>query len=142
QKWGPAMVAMGGPGINLLVAFVAATAARFIALPLHLKKDIINHFNDWGVVSGVISGSVGAIFYELLIIVVIINVYLAIFNLFPITPLDGSKLLFAIFPIKIETQAMLEQFGFMLLLFFIFFFSSPLVAILGKAINAFLRVAL
>jgi Zn-dependent protease len=94
------------------------------------------------VVSGVIAGSVSAIFYELLIIIVIINVFLAFFNLIPIPPLDGSKLLFAILPIKIETQAMLEQFGFMLLLFFIFFFSSPLRIFLGTAINAFLRVAI
>ena len=142
QKWGPAMVAMAGPGINLIVAFIAALVARFIALPLYLKKDIINQFNEWSTVSTVISGSVGAIFYEILIIVVIINVFLAFFNLIPIPPLDGSKILFAILPIKIETQALLEQFGFMLLLFFIFFFSSPLRIFLGVAFNAFLRVAI
>ena len=142
QKWGPALVALAGPASNILVAIIAAFTAKAIGLPLHLEKDIINNFNEWGTVSATIAGSIGAIFYELLIIIVIINVFLAFFNLIPIPPLDGSKLLFSVLPIKIETQAMLEQFGFMLLLFFIFFFSSPLRIFLGTALNAFLRLAI
>ncbi|MFZ2225811.1 MAG: site-2 protease family protein [Candidatus Moraniibacteriota bacterium] len=142
QKWGPALVALAGPASNILVAIIAAVSAKAIGLPLHLEKDIINNFNEWGTVSATIAGSIGAIFYELLIIIVIINVFLAFFNLIPIPPLDGSKLLFSVLPIKIETQAMLEQFGFMLLLFFIFFFSSPLRIFLGTALNAFLRLAI
>ena len=142
QKWGPALVAVAGPLANILVAVVAAMIARAIGLPLHLEKDIINHFNEWQTVSATIAGSIGAIFYELLIMVVIINVFLAFFNLIPIPPLDGSKLLFSVLPIKIETQAMLEQFGFALLLLVIFFFSSPLVMVLGKALNVFLRLAI
>jgi Zn-dependent protease len=141
QKWGPALVALAGPGINLLVAFVAAIIAKLITIPLLLKEDIIRNVNEWDKVSEVIAGSMGAIFFELLMMVIVFNVFLAFFNLIPIPPLDGSKLLFAIFPIKIETQAMLEQFGFMLLLFFIFFFSSPLVKFLQIAISPFLWLA-
>ncbi len=142
QKWGPALVALAGPMSNLLIALIAAIVARSIGLPLQLEKDIINNFNEWSGVSTIIAGSIGSIFYELLMMMVIINVFLAFFNLIPIPPLDGSKLLFTLFPIKIETQAVLEQFGFIFLLFFIFFFSSPLTLFLGRALNAFLRIAI
>lgn len=142
QKWGPMIVALAGPGINLIVALIAALLARFIALPIYLKKDIIENVNEWATVSELISGSVSTIFYEILIIIVIINVFLAFFNLIPIPPLDGSKILFTFFPVRIEIQAMLEQFGFAILLFFIFFFSTPLRIFLGTAINAFLNIAI
>jgi len=142
QKWGPALVALAGPGINILIALVAAVAAKLITLPLAAKVDIISNFNEWGNISYAISGSVGAIFYELLVIIIFWNVFLAFFNLIPIPPLDGSKLLFAIIPVSVETMAMLEQFGFILLLFAIFFFSGPLGAFLNLMLNLFLGIAI
>lgn len=142
QKWGPALVALAGPGSNIALAIIFAVIARMISIPVAAKLDIIANFNDWGNVSGVIAGSVGSIFFEIFVIIIFWNVLLAFFNLIPIPPLDGSKLLFALFPIKIETMAMLEQFGFIFLLFFIIFFSGPLGVFLNFMLQLFLGIAL
>lgn len=142
QKWGPALVALAGPGSNILIAIIAAIAAKFIILPISVKIDIINNFNNWGATSNIIAGSVGSIFYELLVIVIFWNVFLAFFNLIPIPPLDGSKLLFAVTNMKVETMAVLEQFGFLILIMAIFVFSGPLGAFLNFMLNLFLGIAI
>lgn len=141
QKWGPALVGAAGPGSNISIAVVAAIAAKFIAIPIAVKADIISNFNNWGKISEVISGSVGTIFFEFLVIIIFWNVLLAFFNLIPIPPLDGSKLLFSALHVKIETMAMLEQFGFILLLIFIIFFSGPLGYFLNLMLSLFLGIA-
>lgn len=133
QKWGPALVAFAGPASNIVLAIILAIIAKLIAIPAALKIDIINNVRlaDWGVVSEVISGSLGSIFFALLIMAIFWNILLAVFNLIPIPPLDGSKLLFAVLPLKVETIAILEQFGFLFLLGFILLFPGPLSAILN-----------
>jgi Zn-dependent protease len=45
-----------------------------------------------------------------------INVVLAVFNLIPIPPLDGSKIVFNLFKVNAHTQHSLERFGPMILL--------------------------
>ena len=144
QKWGPAMVAFGGPGSNIAIALVAAVIGKMMTLPSVLKIDIINSVRmaDWSGLAGVISGSIGAIFFVVLSMVIFWNVILAFFNLIPIPPLDGSKLLFSVIPIKTETVIMLEQFGFMLLLFVIFFLSAPLGNFLNFMLSLFFSITL
>lgn len=140
QKWGPAFVALSGPISNIFIAVVFAVIARFISIPLAAKVDIISNFNNWGEISTVIAGSFGSIFFEICVMIIFWNVLLAFFNLIPIPPLDGSKLLFAILPIRIEIMAIMEQFGFVILLFFILFFSGPLGFFLNLMLNLFLGI--
>lgn len=141
QKWGPAMVALAGPLSNIVLALVAAIIAKFIFIQNSLKAEIIVNIFHPSVVAPLIAGSVGAIFFALLIIIVVINVFLAFFNLIPIPPLDGSKLLFAIVNMRVETIAVLEQFGFMILIVAILLFSAPLGAFLNFMLSLFLSIA-
>jgi Zn-dependent protease len=142
QKWGPVWVALGGPGSNIIIAFVFAMLAKMIAIPTSVKLAIINNFNSWTDVSSIISGSFGSILFELSILVIFWNVILAFFNLIPFPPLDGSKLLFAVFPMKTEIMIMLEQYGFMLLLLFIMLFSTPLGFFLNHMLNIFFTLTI
>jgi len=140
QKWGPALVGAAGPGSNILIAAVAAVFAKFITISPIVKEGIIYNFSNWHKISQLISGSMGAIFFELMVIIIFWNVLLAFFNLIPIPPLDGSKLLFSIFPIKVETMAKMERYGFVFLLFFIIFFAGPIGVFLNAALNLFLKI--
>ncbi len=110
QKWGPALVGAAGPLSNFLVAVVFGLLIRY----------------------GSAFAFFPASFFQIATLIVFINLILGIFNLVPIPPLDGSKVLFSVFPYnwrRIET--FLEQFGFIILLIFIFFFFQLLLPIVS-----------
>ncbi|MBI5306563.1 site-2 protease family protein [Candidatus Wolfebacteria bacterium] len=68
-------------------------------------------------------------------IIILINVALAIFNLVPIAPLDGSKILFAILPDTQKTREFFDQwerYGIFILLFFLFFGIQLITPIINK----------
>ncbi len=70
-------------------------------------------------------------FYFITSIIVVINLALAIFNLVPIPPLDGSKILFSFLPASADSFIFkYEQYSLMLLLVFIVFLSDYLAPIL------------
>lgn len=99
-KWGPALVGIAGPVSNILVAFVFGLMVRF-APTLGLTSF--------------------AGFVDILSIIVYANVLLAVFNMVPIPPLDGSKVLFSLLPDSMNAFKMfLERYGLILLLLFIF----------------------
>lgn len=110
KRWGEALVGFAGPGTNLFLALVFGLTLRFATLPPG-------------------ADSVFAV-------ITLINLLLAIFNLVPIPPLDGSKLLFAFAPnISPRIRQLLEQNGFILLLLFIFFGFSIITPIIYGAFS-------
>lgn len=92
-KWGPALVGMVGPASNLLLALVFSIILRFV------------------------SGGLA----EVISLLILVNIVLGVFNLVPIPPLDGSKLLFAVLPRSLNhIRVFLERYGFIFLILFIF----------------------
>ena len=84
-------------------------------------------------------------FFDLFFNLIWINIVLAVFNLIPIHPLDGGKILIGLLPDRQsrEFDAFLNRFGMILLFFLIFpiFGGGSLISpILSPIINFFLRL--
>lgn len=153
KEWGEVLVALAGPLTNFALALVASVVATLIPLSLATKSAVFGAFmgvlgsgfgeflNRFGDLATAMSGSLGAIFFGLLLIVVFWNSVLGAFNLLPIPPLDGSKVLFKLLSIPDEWQRTLEQYGFFILLAIIFI-PSPITAAIGSFINWFLALFL
>ncbi len=73
-----------------------------------------------------------------------LNIILAIFNLIPIHPLDGGKILVGFLPHELadEWNAILNQYGMIILIFLIFPFTgtSPISLLLSPIINLLTRL--
>jgi Zn-dependent protease len=91
-RLGMLWVALAGPAMNVLVAFVAILAMGYLSLP---------------------TGSTG---YQIVYLIVIYNVLFAVFNILPIPPLDGSKVISALGGEAERLVHMLEPFGWVILL--------------------------
>lgn len=109
KKWGTIWVAAAGVLANFSIAVIFGLVIRFTA-PLGLPPD----------------------FYLVTSIIVIMNIALGIFNLVPIPPLDGSKILFSLLPGSFfKSILFFEQYSLILLLVFIVFFADYLRPILA-----------
>ncbi len=115
--WGAALVALGGPLTNLLIAFIV--------------------FGIW-VISGASTQGIGA---DILITAVMVNLGFFIFNILPIPPLDGSRVLYALAPEFVRTgMRFIEQYGIMLVFILVLLFSSYIGDFMNAGIFFFIDV--
>lgn len=119
-----ALTALAGPFSNFIIAFLAVLICSVL---FRLPAGIVNHLP----------------FYILLAFlsnVAILSVGLGLFNLIPISPLDGSKILFALLPDKIyRTILRYERYVMIVVLALTFFgvFSTPLSWLMTRVLNGF-----
>jgi Zn-dependent protease len=106
-KTGSGLIALAGPLSNFLLAVFAAVLIKINAIFGMIVQPIFLH------------------------IIIVVNLSLMVFNLIPIPPLDGSKILFSLIPNKyIKIQYELERYGIWILLIFMFFgfsFIAPII---------------
>ena len=112
-KWDNVKVAIAGPGANLFIALFFGSLVRFFPLLSALLP--------------------------LFSLIIGYNLLLAIFNLVPIPPLDGSHILFNLLPERAyQVKKFLRQYGTLLLLLFLFFginLLDPLISFLYQLIT-------
>src|SRR3989344_1114043 len=102
QKYGSIKVGLAGPGANFFIALIFGLFLRFAPLP--------------------------AILYLLFSWIVYINIFLGLFNLLPVPPLDGSKLLFYFFPASRTLQFLEYSFLGIFLAITVAFMFLPFLA--------------
>lgn len=103
-RWGPALVGAAGPLANLIIALVFGFLIRLFPL---------------------------SVLAEFFAIIVYANILLLVFNLVPVPPLDGSKILLAVLPDSMmQFKINLQRYGLFILIFFIFFAFQLIVPII------------
>lgn len=117
RERGEAFVAFAGPLSNLVIALIFGLFMRFSSL------------------------SVESPAFKLSALIVLINIILALFNLMPIPPLDGSKILGVLLPPRYQhIRQKIENFGFVAVLLFallLWQFVTPVIDVLFKVFTGY-----
>jgi len=113
EEWGAALVALAGPLTNLLIAFVAYGIAVLIGQPVDL-------FSGPQDLTGLIIQTI-----------VFVNLGFFVFNILPIPPLDGSRVLYALAPEFIRRiMEVIERFGIIFIFALVLLASSAIGAVM------------
>lgn len=120
DEFGAALIAAAGPFSNLALAFLAALATRVMGLDVLSPDDLLS--------------TVMATF-------IVLNVALFVFNILPIPPLDGSRVLYAFAPEPLQRfLASIEPFGLFIVFALVLFGGlGPVLTTLNSSILDLLR---
>ena len=112
-----AIISLAGPATNLVLAIIASLVARFILPPY---------------------------FAPLLYPFIFLSVALAIFNLVPVHPLDGGKILIGLLPqdLAYEWQSIMNRYGTIILILLIFPINgvSPVISLISPIVDLILNL--
>ena len=115
EEWGAALVALAGPLTNFLIAFVVFGIYVLIGLPQ----------------SGLLA--------QFLTTAVMVNLGFFVFNMIPIPPLDGSRVLYALAPDFVRRgMEMIEQMGIFVIFVVVFLLGSSLGAFVSTIMELIL----
>ena len=115
HEWGMALVAVAGPFTNFLIAFLSF---------------LIGHF------SGALYNSGGEIVSFIFTELIYVNLGFMLFNLIPIPPLDGSRVLYAISPDPVrKILSQMEQYGFIIVYALILLFGEVFSHLMINGMN-------
>ena len=122
-EWGAALVAIAGPLTNLLIAFVVFGVSVVIGKPVELFS------------------SVNSVDELILQTMVLVNLGFFAFNILPIPPLDGSRVVYALAPEFVRRiMETIERFGIIFVFILVFAFSRQIGVILMSIIQFFLGI--
>ena len=122
-EWGAAMVALAGPLTNLFIAFFAFGIGVLMGV-----------VSNGGLVASSFLGSVIAM-------TVSVNLGFFVFNMLPVPPLDGSRLLYALAPESARRlMEQIEQYGTLVVFLLVVLFSSAIGRVMSACISTILDV--
>jgi Zn-dependent protease len=126
-EWGAALVAVAGPLTNLLIAFVVFGVSAVTGSPV----DLFSAPNGTG---------------ELILhTIVFVNLGFFVFNILPIPPLDGSRVVYALAPEFVRrVMEAIEQYGIVLVFLLVFVaneqIGAVMIAMIRFCLDVFTRV--
>lgn len=145
QRYGDLKVALGGPGTNFILALIFGLIARLMPLASALKQNLAVGLlrGDYDFLLNRMQGSVITSIFVLGMIICFVNLLLMLFNLVPVPPLDGSKILMTFLPDGWQIKfRQIEPYGFFIIIFLLWigFFGLVIFPVLLSLLSLIIGV--